>query len=117
MAISKRESRLRIHKRIRKKVSGTPSKPRVAIFRSNKAIYAQVIDDVNGVTIASASSKDKSIDASSNKVEQSKAVGKLLASKVKAANIENVKFDRGGYLFHGRVKAVADGLREAGLNF
>jgi len=116
MKISKSASRKRIHKRIRKKVSGTASKPRIAVYRSNKSIYAQIIDDVNGVTIASANSNDKSIDKKAPKVDQSKAVGKLLADKAKAANIENAKFDRGGYLFHGRVRAVAEGLREGGLN-
>ncbi len=113
--ISKLKSRKRIQKRIRKKVSGVAAKPRLAVFRSNKAIACQLIDDINGVTLASASSKEVSSDG--NKSEISKKVGELIASKAKAIGIEVAKFDRGGNLYHGRVKSLADGAREAGLNF
>jgi len=113
--ISKLKSRKRIQKRIRKKVSGVPTKPRLAVFRSNKAIYCQLIDDVNNVTLASASSKE--VSATGNKSEISKQVGSLIANKAKSMGIDNAKFDRGGNLYHGRVKSLADGAREAGLNF
>ena len=113
MALSKIQSRQRIQKRIRKKINGTAEKPRLAVYRSNKSIYAQLIDDVNGRTLAAASSKESG--ATGKKVDQSKTVGKLIAEKALAANIKNVVFDRGGYLYHGRVKAVADGAREGGL--
>lgn len=109
--------RRRIHLRIRKKVKGTDSRPRLAVFRSSKAIYCQVIDDVQGHTLAAASSRDNDCTTKGTKTEVAAAVGKLIASKAKAAGIENVVFDRGGYLYHGRVKALADGAREAGLNF
>ena len=117
MKISKSESRTRIKRRIRKKISGTAVLPRLTVYRSNKSIYAQLIDDVSATTIASASSKEGSIATSGNKSEQSKAVGLLLAEKAKSKNIDSVVFDRGGYLYHGRVKALADGAREGGLNF
>lgn len=113
--ISKLKSRKRIQKRIRKKVSGVANKPRLAVFRSNKAISCQLIDDINGVTLASASSKE--VKADGNKSEISKNVGALIASKAKAIGIDMAKFDRGGNLYHGRVKSLADGAREAGLNF
>ncbi len=113
MGISKLQSRKRIKQRIRKKISGTAARPRLSIFRSNKAIYCQVIDDEAGVTLAAASSKEAGV--SGNKSEQAKAVGKLIAEKASAKNISNVVFDRGGYLYHGRVKALADGAREGGL--
>ena len=113
--ISKVQSRKRIQQRIRKKISGTPSMPRLAVFRSNKSIYCQLIDDVNGVTLASASSKDVSGDGS--KSEVSKRVGALIAERAKTVGVDAIKFDRGGYLYHGRVKSLADGAREAGLNF
>jgi len=112
---SKVLSRKRIHRRIRKKVSGTAQKPRLVVFKSNKQIYCQLIDDVNGVTLASASSND--ISEKSAKVEMAKKVGGLIADKAKSQGIENIKFDRGGYLYHGRVKSLADGAREGGLNF
>lgn len=114
MALSKKEKRQRIHLRIRKRIKGSPATPRLAVYRSNKAIYCQLIDDLNGVTIASASSKDIK---SGNKSEQATAVGKAIADKAKASKIETVVFDRGGYLYHGRVKALADGARENGLKF
>ena len=117
MKISKAQSRSRIKNRIRRKLSGTAEKPRLAVYRSNKAIYAQLIDDVSCVTIASASTRENSIAEKGNKSEQAKAVGSLLAEKAKSRKIANVVFDRGGYLYHGRVKALAEGAREGGLNF
>lgn len=117
MKISKAESRKRIKRRIRKSLSGTATKPRLAVYRSNKAIYAQLIDDVSAITLASASSKENSIGGSGTKSDQAKAVGALIAEKAKSKNIETCVFDRGGYLYHGRVKALADGAREGGLNF
>lgn len=113
--ISKVQSRKRIHQRIRNKISGTPAKPRLAVFRSNNAISCQLIDDVNGITLSSASSKDVTGDGT--KIEVSKRVGALIAERAKSLGLEAVKFDRGGYLYHGRVKSLADGAREAGLNF
>lgn len=117
MKLNKKESRRRIHHRIRKKVSGSTEKPRLSVYRSNKAIYCQLIDDVEGRTLASVSSMEDGIKGEGTKSEQSKKVGALIANKAKALNIENVVFDRGGYLYHGRVKSLADGAREAGLNF
>ncbi len=108
-------NRTRVKYRIRKKVSGTSQKPRLSVFRSNKEIYCQLIDDINGVTLASASSKGTK--STGNKVSIASEVGKSLASKAKAAGIEAVVFDRGGYLYHGRVKSLADGAREGGLIF
>jgi large subunit ribosomal protein L18 len=113
MIQSKKDSRQRVRYTIRKKVSGTSERPRLAIFRSNKEIYAQVIDDVNGNTLASASSKE----AKGTKTEQASVVGKLIADNAKKAGVETVVFDRGGFLYHGRVKALADSAREAGLKF
>ena len=109
--------RLERHKRVRAKISGTPEMPRLNVFRSEANIYAQVIDDVNGVTLASASSLDKAIEGCGGNVAAATAVGKLVAERAKAKGIENVVFDRGGYLYHGRVKALAEGAREGGLNF
>ena len=118
MAFSKESRRLKIRKRIRGRISGTEQRPRLSVFRSNKEIYAQIIDDVTGKTISSASSRDKDIaSASGNKVEIANLVGKALAEKAKKAGVETVSFDRGGYLYHGRVKSLADGAREAGLKF
>jgi len=114
MALSKLQRRARIKRRIRKIVSGTAAKPRLSVYRSNKEIYAQVIDDVNGVTLASVSSRD--IKASS-KSEASAAVGKAIAEKATKSGIETVAFDRNGYLYHGRVKVLAEAAREAGLKF
>ena len=114
MALTKLQRRARIKQRIRKIVSGTATKPRLSVFRSNKEIYAQLIDDVTGVTIAAASSRE--IKASS-KVEAAQAVGKAIAEKATASKIETVAFDRNGYLYHGRVKVLADAAREAGLKF
>lgn len=117
MATSKLQRRTRIRKRIRKIVSGTPERPRLSVYRSNKAIYAQLIDDVNGKTIVGVSSINELKDASGNKIDQSRELGKMLAEKALAANIETCSFDRGGYLYHGRVKALAEGAREGGLKF
>lgn len=113
---SRAESRRKIHLRIRSKISGSPERPRLNVFRSNKGIYAQVIDDISGKTLAAASSKSLS-NFTGNKTQQATAVGKLVAEKAKTAGISSVVFDRGGYLYHGRVKALADGAREGGLLF
>jgi large subunit ribosomal protein L18 len=119
MALTKLEKRSRIRLRIRKKISGTAERPRVAVFRSNKQIYAQVIDDNNGVTLLSVSSREKEMAAQTGikKTEQAKLVGKSLAEKCKEKGIENVVFDRSGYKYHGRVKSLADAAREGGLKF
>jgi len=111
---------MRIHERIRKRLSGTPARPRLAVFRSNKHIYAQVIDDAKGTTLTAASSLDpdaKNDIKNGGNVAAAKAVGKLIAQRANAKGIEAVLFDRGGYLYHGRVKALADAAREAGLKF
>lgn len=117
MAGNKVSRRDRIKKGIRKRVSGSSERPRLSVFRSNKGIYAQVIDDQSGITLASASSLAKDFSVSGTKVDQSKAVGKLIAEKAIAAGISKVVFDRNGYLYHGRVKSLADAAREAGLDF
>lgn len=117
MALSKLERRQRIKHRIRKIVSGSESKPRLSVFRSNKEINAQLIDDASGKTILAVSSRDKGISAKGTKIEVAAQVGKSLADKAGKAGIEGVAFDRNGYLYHGRVKALADGAREAGLKF
>ncbi|MBS1588391.1 MAG: 50S ribosomal protein L18 [Bacteroidetes bacterium] len=110
--------RQKLRWRVRRKVKGTAQKPRLSVFRSNKDIYCQLIDDATGTTLAAASSRMKDIAAQSgNKVEKSAMVGKALAEKAKSLGIETCIFDRGGYLYHGRVKAVADGAREGGMNF
>jgi large subunit ribosomal protein L18 len=110
--------RQKLRWRIRTKVQGTAQKPRLSVFRSNKDIYVQLVDDNNGATIASASSRDKDIAAiAGNKVEKSANVGKAIAQKAKALGIDTCVFDRGGYLYHGRVKSIADGAREGGLKF
>lgn len=103
--------------RIRKRVSGTNEKPRLTVFRSNKEIYAQVIDDVKGSTLAAASSMEKSFDKKGTKTDVAVSVGKLIAERAKAAGVETVIFDRNGYLYHGRVKSLADSARENGLKF
>ena len=109
--------RVRRHQRVRGKVSGTAERPRLSVFRSENNIYAQIIDDVNGVTLASASSLDKAIEGYGGNVTAASAVGKLIAERALAKGIENVVFDRGGYLYHGRVQALAEGAREGGLKF
>jgi large subunit ribosomal protein L18 len=113
---SKAIIRKRVHKRIRRKVAGTTERPRLAVFRSVKHIYAQVIDDAVGHTLAAASSNEKSAKNGGN-VAGAKAVGKLLAERAKDKGVKSVVFDRGGYLYHGRVKALADAAREGGLEF
>ena len=117
MGVDKNKRRQRIHWRIRKKVSGTSDRPRLSVYRSNKNIYCQVIDDTSMHTLMSASTADERIDKSKTPVEQAKAVGKIIGELAKEQQIETVIFDRGGYLYHGRVKALADGAREAGLKF
>ncbi len=109
--------RLHRHKRVRGKVSGTPERPRLNVFRSETNIYAQVIDDTTGKTLASASSLEKSFSCDGTKTDAAKKVGELVAERAKAKGIEAVVFDRGGYLYHGRVKALAEGAREGGLQF
>jgi len=115
MGVTKIQRRTRIKKGIRRKISGTTSRPRVSVFRSNKAIYGQIIDDLKGVTLVSASSKE--IGSSSNNIEVSKEVGKKLAEKAISEGMESVIFDRNGYPYHGKVKAFAEGAREGGLKF
>ena len=114
MTTKKQERRIKIKYRVRKNVNGTAERPRLSVFRSNKQIYAQVINDVNGTTVAAASSLGLE---KLPKIEQAQKVGALLAEKAKAAGITSVVFDRNGYLYHGRVKALADAAREGGLNF
>jgi large subunit ribosomal protein L18 len=111
-------SRLRIKRRIRKTITGTAERPRMSVFRSNKQIYVQLIDDGNGNVIVTASSRIKDAnEAKVNKIEQAKLVGTLIAEKAKAAGIENVVFDRNGYLYHGRIKSLAEAARQGGLKF
>lgn len=117
MALSKSERRLRIRRRIRKVVTGTAQKPRLSVYRSNKEIYAQLVDDNTGNTLVSVSSRDKAIAAKGSKSEVAKVVGKAVAEKAIAAKIATVSFDRNGFLYHGRVKALAEAAREAGLKF
>jgi large subunit ribosomal protein L18 len=117
MAFNKQDRRNKIKARIRSVVSGTAERPRFTVFRSNAEIYGQLIDDVNHKTLISFSSKDKGFKANGNKVDQAKEVGKQLAAKASAAGIKSVVFDRNGYLYHGRVKSLAEGAREGGLEF
>ena len=116
MSLTKSDRRQRIRFRIRKSISGTASNPRLSVFRSNKEIYAQLIDDVNGVTLLAASSREKGVNKGTN-VEVANAVGKLVAEKALKVGIETVTFDRGGYLYHGRIQSLAEGARAAGLKF
>jgi len=110
--------RSKIRRRVRGKISGTTARPRLSVFRSNKQIYCQIIDDSKGVTLAAAGSMDKEVASKEvNKVEQAKLVGQLLAERAKEAEIVEVTFDRGGYVYHGRIKSLADGAREGGLKF
>ena len=109
--------RLKRHKRVRGKISGTPEMPRLNVFRSEANIYAQVIDDVAGNTLVAASTLDKEIEGNGGNKTAARAVGKLVAERAKAKGIETVVFDRGGYLYHGRVQALAEGAREGGLKF
>jgi large subunit ribosomal protein L18 len=120
MALTKQERRERIRKRIRKNLTGSPEKPRLSVFRSNKEIYVQIIDDVAGKTLLSVSSKSKELTdqlKGLNKIEQAKLVGKLAAEKSIEKGISTIVFDRSGYLYHGRVKSLADAAREGGLKF
>ena len=105
------------HARVRGKISGTPERPRLCVFRSECNIYAQLIDDVNGVTLASASTVEKGFEGNGGNIEAAKKVGAAIAERAKAKGIENVVFDRGGYIYHGRVQALAEAAREGGLNF
>jgi large subunit ribosomal protein L18 len=115
--LSTRESRLRRHRRVRGKIRGTAERPRLAVFRSNKGIFAQLVDDDAGKTLAASSWLDLPKSFKGDKTEQASEVGKRLADSAKKAGVEAVVFDRGGYLFHGRVKALAEGAREGGLSF
>jgi len=117
LKIEKKEIRNRIHRRIRRTLRGTPERPRLAVFRSVAHIYAQVIDDTAGKTLVSASSVDKSVKTNGGNVAAAKTIGKLVAERAKEKGIGRVVFDRGGYRYHGRVKALADAAREAGLEF
>ena len=109
--------RLRRHKRVRSKIAGTPERPRLNVFRSEANIYAQIIDDVAGKTLVAASSLEKSFECEGTKTDAAKKVGMILAERAKANGIETVVFDRGGYVYHGRVAALAEGAREGGLQF
>ena len=115
--LDRAKARTKRHQRIRNKISGTAECPRLNVFRSSKHIYAQIIDDINGVTLASASSMTKDFGANGGNKEGARKVGEMIAAAAKAKGIENVVFDRGGYLYHGRVKELADGAREGGLKF
>ena len=109
--------RIKRHKRVRAKVSGTPERPRLNVFRSEKNIYAQIIDDVNGVTLVAAASNEKDFEGATGNKEAARKVGKLVAERAKAKGIDTVVFDRGGYIYHGRVAELAEGAREGGLEF
>ena len=115
--VSRNETRVRRHKRVRTKISGTPECPRLCVFRSNTNLYAQVIDDVNGVTLASASTLDKEVKTKKSNKEAAKEVGTLVAKRAIEKNIKSVVYDRGGYIYHGVVKELAEAAREAGLEF
>ncbi len=116
MRMTRRQARLRRHARVRKQIRGTPERPRLAVFRSNRYIYAQLIDDESGRTLAAASSVEERLRDRSLNVETAAAVGRLVAERAEAAGISAVVFDRGGYAFHGRVKSLADAARESGLS-
>ena len=113
----KNVARLRRHKRVRGKINGTPERPRLDVFRSNMHIYAQLIDDVNGVTLCAASTVEKAFTGNGGNKEAAREVGKMIAKRAADQGLTNVVFDRGGYIFHGRVKELAEGAREGGLNF
>ena len=115
--VNKNAMRLKRHIRVRGKISGTPECPRLNVFRSNANIYAQIIDDVNGVTLVSANTLEKGFEGATGNAEAAKKVGITLAERAKAKGIEEVVFDRGGYVYHGRVAALAEGAREGGLKF
>lgn len=117
MALNKQERRLKIKRRIRKKIFGTTEKPRLSVYRSNRNLFVQIIDDVKKVTVIAASSLEKEIaDKKVTKTEQAKTLGKLIAEKAVKAGVKDVVFDRNGYLYHGRIKTLADAARENGLN-
>jgi large subunit ribosomal protein L18 len=118
-ALDRAQERHRIHVRIRRKISGSPERPRLCVFRSLNHIYAQIVNDAEGRTLASASTCEKELkgDKPKGKIESAKRVGKLIAERARAQGIEGVVFDRGGYLYHGRIKALADAARESGLKF
>ena len=119
-SIDRSGERRRIHKRIRARISGSPSRPRLCVYRSSKYVYAQIIDDVQGKTLVAASTAEKSVRGDMKgtaNIEASKLVGKTIADRAKAKGIETVVFDRGGYLYHGRIKALAEAARESGLKF
>ena len=113
----KNAQRMKRHTRVRGKISGTPERPRLNVYRSNANIYAQIIDDVNGATLVSASTVEKDFEGATGNCEAAKKVGQLIAERAKAKDIEEVVFDRGGYVYHGRVAALAEGAREGGLKF
>jgi len=115
--VDSNKQRLKRHKRVRGKITGTSERPRLNVFRSKTNIYAQVIDDVNGVTLVSASSVEKDFEGYGGNAEAASKVGKAVAERAKSKGIENVVFDRGGYIYHGRVQALAEGAREGGLQF
>ena len=115
--VNKKAMRLKRHVRVRGKISGTAERPRLNVFRSNANIYAQIIDDVNGVTLVSANTLEKGFEGATGNAEAAKKVGTVLAERAKAKGIEEVVFDRGGYVYHGRVAALAEGAREGGLKF
>jgi len=115
--IDKKAMRMRRHIRVRGKISGTPERPRLNVFRSNANIYAQLIDDVNGVTLVAANTLEKSFEGATGNAEAAKKVGLILAERAKEKGINEVVFDRGGYVYHGRVAALAEGAREGGLQF
>jgi large subunit ribosomal protein L18 len=115
--INRKEIRQRVHKRIRRKVAGTASRPRLAVYFSNQHVYAQIIDDVARRTLVSASTLDKATEKAQANVECARSIGALIAERAKAANISAVVFDRGGHIYHGKVKALAEAAREAGLQF
>ncbi|HQZ14329.1 MAG TPA: 50S ribosomal protein L18 [Acidimicrobiia bacterium] len=117
MLKTSKNARTRRHIRVRRKVSGSPERPRLAVFRSNKHIVAQVIDDVNGLTLASASTNEKGFSGSTSNVEAAKKVGVTVAQRAKEKGVSKVVFDRGGYKYHGRVAAIADAAREEGIEF
>ena len=111
------KARIKRHMRIRNKISGTPERPRLNVFRSGKHIYAQIIDDINGVTLVSASTMDKDFDGYGGNKEAAKKIGKTIAERAAQKNITEVVFDRGGYVYHGRIKELDEGAREGGLKF
>jgi large subunit ribosomal protein L18 len=118
MTNSKREGRVRRHRRVRKKIRGTPERPRLSVFRSTRHIYAQVIDDVHGRTLAAAATTEAELRSGrTSTVDAAKAVGQLIGERANAAGVSTVVFDRGGFKFHGRVAGLADGARKAGLEF